>query len=45
MDAAATPASASACRMASFWLSPFGTVTPFVWPSWLTAVPRITAYT
>ena len=42
---ASSPASASACRMTRCWAGPFGAVRPLLAPSWLTALPRITAST
>ena len=41
--AGATPARSSAARITACWAGPFGTVSPLLRPSWLTAVPRITA--
>ena len=40
---AATPAHSSASAMTRCWATPFGTVKPPDAPSWLTALPRITA--
>ena len=39
----ATPACASAARITASWAGPLGAVRPLLRPSWLTAVPRITA--
>ena len=44
-SAAFTPALASAARMTRCWDGPFGAVSPLLAPSWLTALPRITAST
>ena len=43
--AAPRPAAASASRITASWAGPFGAVRPLLRPSWLTAVPRITART
>ena len=39
------PPAASAARMTRSWEGPFGAVSPLDAPSWLTALPRITAST
>ncbi len=39
----AMPARRYAVRMTRSWAAWLGTVMPFVWPSWVTAVPRIRA--
>ncbi len=42
---ASSLASASACQITRSWDGPFGAVRPLLRPSWLTALPRITAST
>ncbi len=45
MSEGSSPAWASAWRMTRCWDGPFGAVRPLEAPSWLTALPRITAST